>query len=78
MIKYITVLGACAVLTSCGSTGGSGGAASGGKTAPESWKAVTDVTTTVTGKREVMKVTVGEKDVVAMLTWRDYSKKLDV
>lgn len=78
MIKYITVLGICAVLTSCGSTGGGGGSTTGGgETAPVSWKAISGVTTTVTGKREVMKATVGDKEVVAMLTWRDYSKKRD-
>lgn len=78
MIKYITVLGVCAVLTSCGSTGtGGGSSAGGGEAAPESWKAVTGVTTTVTGKREVMKATVDGKDVVAVLSWRDYSEKLD-
>ncbi|MCP5536826.1 MAG: hypothetical protein H7A51_11430 [Akkermansiaceae bacterium] len=80
MIKYITVLGMCAVLTSCGSTGGGGrgGAARGGSDAAAvSWKAVSGVTTTVDGMREVMKATVNDQEVVAMLTWRDYSARLD-
>ena len=76
MIKYITILGACAVLTSCGSTGGGG--TSGGGTAPkETWKKVPGVTNSVTGEREVMKASVGGKDVVAVLSWRDYSAKRD-
>ncbi|MBT8045380.1 MAG: hypothetical protein KJO79_10555 [Verrucomicrobiae bacterium] len=78
MIKYITVIGVCAVLTSCGSTGGGGGnGGGGGQAAPVSWKTVPGVTTTVNGMREVMKAKVDGKEVVAMLTWRNYSQKLD-
>jgi len=76
MIKYITVLGACAVLTSCGSTGG-GGASGGGEATADTWKKVPSVTNTVTGKREVMKASIGGKDIVAVLSWRDYSAKRD-
>lgn len=79
-MKYISVLGLCALLTSCGSTGGGGsggGAAGGGQATTESWKAVPGVTTTVTGKREVMKATVDGKEVVAVLSWRVYSVDLD-
>lgn len=77
-MKYLAALGLCALLSSCASTGGGGGTASGsGQAAAESWKAVSGVTTTVNGKREVMKATVDDQEVVAMLTWRDYSEKLD-
>ena len=80
-MKYILVLGLCALLTSCGSTGGGGsgggGAAGGGQKTTESWKLVTGLTNTVTGKREVMKASVDGKDVVAVLSWRDYSAKRD-
>ncbi len=78
MIKYVIILGASALLTSCGSTGGGSGTSTGaGEKAPEEWKAVSGVNTTVTGKREVMKATVDGKEVVAVLSWRDYSAKRD-
>jgi hypothetical protein len=77
MIKYIVSLGACALVAACGSTEGGGSTTSGGDAAAGSWKKVTGVTNTVTGKREVMKATVDGREVVTMLVWRDYSAALD-
>ncbi len=77
MIRYITSLGACALVAACGSTGGGGTSTGGGDADAGSWQKVPGVTNMVTGKREVMKAKVDDREVVAMLVWRDYSAALD-
>lgn len=80
-MKYLAMIGMCALLAACGSTGTGGGGSrlktGGGQQAKPKPEAVRGVTSTVIGMREVLKAKVGEKDVVAVLQWREYSAKRD-
>jgi len=79
MIKNITLLGLCALVAACvtSGAGSSGSNMASGSGQAVAWKKVTGVTSTVNGMREVMKVKVDGRDVVAVLQWRSYNAAVD-
>lgn len=77
-MKYFIPSMLCVLLAACGSnkTGG-GGSSNGGTESAPMIKAIEGVTNQVSGMREIAKAKVGEKEVVAVLQWRNYDAARD-